>query len=186
MATKAKIYQFKVTLKGIRPPIWRRFQVESNLTFLDLHQVIQAVMGWYDAHLHQFFVGGYNITDRTTLEESGYGDADVAKTRLDEFVGQEGQKFVYEYDFGDSWEHELLLEKILEAEAGVNYPRCLKGKRNCPPEDCGGVWGYAEFLEALQDPENPEYEEMLEWLDDDFDPEEFDLEGVNEKLTGLG
>lgn len=186
MAAKATIYQFKVTLKGIRPPIWRRFQVESHLTFLELHHVIQTVMGWGNAHLHQFFVNGRNLTDKITLEESGYGDGDVAKSWLDKFVQQEGQKFVYEYDFGDSWEHELLLEKILEQEAGATYPRCLKGKRACPPEDCGGVWGYQEFLEMLQDPENPEYEELLEWLDDEFDPEEFDLEWVNEMLARLG
>jgi hypothetical protein len=186
MAAKAKIYQFKVTLKGIRPPIWRRFQVESHITFLDLHHILQAVMGWYGYHLHQFFVNGYNLTDRATLEESGYGDGDVAKSWLGKFVQQEGQKFVYEYDFGDSWEHELLLEKILEPEAGASYPRCLKGKRACPPEDCGGVWGYQELLEVLQDPEHPEYEEMREWVDEEFDPEVFDLEGVNQRLSRLG
>jgi len=186
MTTKSKIYQFKVTLKGIRPPIWRRFQVASNITFLDLHHVIQVVMGWYNAHLHQFFVNGYTLTDKTTLEEVGLGGGDVAKTRLDQLVKQEGQKFSYEYDFGDSWEHELLLEKILESEAGITYPRCLKGKRACPPEDCGGVWGYEELLEVIQDPENPEHEDMLEWLGDDFDPEEFDLDGVNRGLVRLG
>jgi hypothetical protein len=183
MAAKAKIYQFKITLKGIRPPIWRRFEVSSAITFLDLHHIIQEVMGWENAHLHQFFVDGHNLTDRTTLEEVGYGGADVAKTRLDKFVQQEGQKFVYEYDFGDSWEHELLLEKILEPEAGASYPRCLKGKRACPPEDCGGFWGYQMLLEVLQDPEHPEHDDLLEWVDEEFDPEAFDLAGVNQMLA---
>lgn len=186
MAAKAKIYQFKITLKGIRPPIWRRFQVHSHITFVELHHTIQAVMGWAGYHLHQYFVNGYLLTDRETLDESGYGDGDVAKSWLNKFVQREGEKFVYEYDFGDSWEHELLLEKILEPEAGVTYPRCLKGKRACPPEDCGGVWGYQLFLEALQDPENPEYEELLEWLDYEFDPEKFDLEWVNKQLAQRG
>lgn len=186
MTTKVTIYQLKITLAGIRPPIWRRFEVSSNITFLDLHHIIQVVMGWENNHLHQFFVGEHNLTDRTTLEEVGYGGADVAKTRLDKFVQQAGQKFTYEYDFGDSWEHELLLEKILEPEAGVKYRRCLKGKRDCPPEDCGGIWGYENLLDVIQDPEHPEYEDMMEWLGGEFDPEEFDLEGVNEMLARLG
>lgn len=186
MAAKVKIYQFKITLKGIRPPIWRRFQVKSHIRFLDLHRIIQEVMGWEDAHLHQFFIGGYHLTDRDTIEEGGYGDGDVAKIWLDKFVGQEGQKFVYEYDFGDGWAHQLVLEKVLEPEAGATYPRCLTGKRACPPEDCGGIWGYQELLEVLQDPENPEREDMLEWLGGEFDPEEFDPTWVNEVLARLG
>ena len=186
MAAKAKIYQFKITLKGIRPPIWRRFQVKSHIRFLDLHRIIQKVMGWENAHLHQFSVDGYHLTDGITLKESGYGEGDVAKTWLDSLVEEEGQKFVYTYDFGDSWEHQLVLEKVLEPEAGATYPRCLKGKGACPPEDCGGVWGYQELLEVLQDPENPEHEEMLDWLGGEFDPEEFDLEGVNQMLVRLG
>lgn len=186
MAAKAKIYQFKITLKGIRPPIWRQFQVNSHIRFLDLHRIIQGVMGWEDAHLHQFSVDGYLLTDGITLKETGSGGGDVAKSWLDALVAEEEQKFVYEYDFGDSWEHEVVLEKILEPEAGATYPRCLAGKRACPPEDCGGVWGYQELLEVLKDPENPGHDEMLDWLGGEFDPEEFDLEGVNEVLARLG
>lgn len=181
MAAK-KIYQFKVTLRGIRPPIWRRFQVYSDITFYELHEILQVVMGWYDSHLHLFDLGGFLITDAETLAE-GWGDgANEQKARLNKYLTQEGEKVRYEYDFGDSWEHDVLLEKILTAEPDTYYPRCLKGKRACPPEDCGGVWGYADLLEALADESNPEREEYLEWLGGDLNQEAFDLTEINEGL----
>ena len=179
------IFQFKVALKGIRPPIWRRIQVANDITFYHLHRILQEVMGWYDAHLHQFDIGGWQITDAETLADSWDDGSDEQKTRLGEQIGREGQKMRYEYDFGDSWEHELLLEKILPAEPGVHYPRCLKGKRACPPEDCGGPWGYEALLEALADADHEEHESYLEWVGDDFDPEEFDLEEINDALSSL-
>ncbi len=124
-----KVYQFKVTLRGIRPPIWRRIQVYDDLTFYEFHHVLQQTMGWYDAHLHLFDIGGMHITDAETLA-SGWGDGkDEQTTLLNQIVRQEKQKIRYVYDFGDSWEHDLLLEKILPIEAGMRYPRCLKGKR---------------------------------------------------------
>jgi hypothetical protein len=135
-----RIYQFKVTLRGLRPPIWRRVQVYDDLTFYEFHRVLQATMGWWDAHLHQFITPDrLFITDATTLSELGVDGWDEQKIRLKQLFKQEGQKMVYEYDFGDSWEHDVLLEKILPVETAVTYPRCLKGKRACPPEDCGGV-----------------------------------------------
>ncbi len=178
-----KIYQFKVTLRGIRPPIWRRFQVYDDLTFYQFHHVLQDVMGWYNAHLHVFTVDGWQIADAETLAEGWSDGENEQKAKLKKYLRREGQKFRYEYDFGDSWEHDVLLEKILPVEPGVFYPRCLKGKRECPPEDCGGVWGYAELLEALTDADHPEREEYLEWLGDEFDPEEFDLEAINKSLA---
>jgi len=184
MAAK-KVYQFKVTLKGIRPPIWRRFQVVSSITFYELHHILQEVMGWYNAHLHQFDLGGLLVTDAETLAE-GWGDGvDEQKARLNKYVGREGQKLGYEYDFGDGWEHTLLLEKILPAEKNIHYPRCLKGKRACPPEDCGGVWGYAELLEVLADEDHSEHEEYLDWFGGDLDPEAFDLDEINEILQDM-
>ncbi len=176
------IYQFKVTLRGIRPPTWRRFQVYDDLTFYQFHRVIQEVMDWYDSHLHTFDFNGWQITDADTLEEGWSDGEDEREVTLKKYFKAEGDKCRYEYDFGDSWEHDLLLEKILPIEPGVFYPRCLKGKRACPPEDCGGIWGYEELLEALADPENPERENYLEWLGDEFDPEEFDLEAINDSL----
>lgn len=184
MATQT-VYQFKITLKGIRPPIWRRFQVHSDITFYELHRIIQEVMGWYDGHLHLFDLGGMIITDGETLAEVWEDGVDEQRTRLPQFIRQAGQKLRYEYDFGDGWEHELLLEKILPAEAGVHYPRCLKGKRACPPEDCGGVWGYAGLLEAMADKSHSEREMYLEWLGDEVDPEAFDLAEINETLQEM-
>lgn len=178
-----KIYQFKVTLCGVRPPIWRRFQVYDDLTFFQFHRVLQEVMGWDDAHLHTFDLNGWQITDAETLAEGWSDGEDERKAKLKKHFNAEGQKCRYEYDFGDSWEHDLLLEQILPVEPGVFYPRCLKGKRACPPEDCGGVWGYTDLLEALADEDNPEREDYLDWLGDEFDPEEFDLEAINEDLA---
>jgi hypothetical protein len=175
----SEVYQLKVTLKGIRPPIWRRVQV-GDCTLGVLHQVIQAALGWTDSHLHSFEVGGEQygepdpesgVTSERRLELSAIASAGV-------------KKFTYTYDFGDNWEHTIEIEKTLPAEAGVRYPRCLTGKRACPPEDCGGPWGYADFLAAIQDPAHEGHEEMLEWAGGEFDPEEFDLDAVNAALAG--
>ncbi len=184
MTTKT-VYQFKVTLRGIKPPIWRRFQVYSDITFYELHQIIQEVMGWYDSHLHAFDVGGLLVTDAETLVEVWEDGVDEERVRLKKHLTWEGQKIRYEYDFGDSWEHDVVLEKILAAEPNVHYPLCLKGKRACPPEDCGGIWGYADLLEALADPAHPEHEMYLEWLGEDLDPEAFDLAEINEILQEM-
>jgi hypothetical protein len=180
-----RIYQFKITLRGIRPPVWRRFQVVDDLTFFQFHYVLQEVMGWYGGHLHLFDLGGFHVIDTELLAEGWHDGTDEQKARLKQYIKQPGQKLRYEYDFGDSWEHEVLLEKILPVEAGVHYPRCLKGKRACPPEDCGGVWGYEDLLEAMTDENHPEREMYLDWLGDELDPEEFDLEAVNEILAEM-
>lgn len=110
---------------------------------------------------------------------------DEKTVTLDKIVRREKFKFIYEYDFGDGWEHELLIEKILPVEDGKTYPVCLTGKRACPPEDCGGIWGYSDFLEAVQDPDHPEHEEMLDWAGGEFDPAVFDLQEVNAELKEL-
>ena len=183
---KNQVYQFKVTLRGIRPPIWRRFQVTDDLTFYQFHRVLQEVMGWYGGHLHLFDLNGFQITDAETLDEGFIDGEDEQKARLKQHVRQEGQKFRYVYDFGDDWDHEVVLEKILPVEADVVYPRCLKGKRACPPEDCGGIWGYEELLEILADTDHAEHATYMEWVGDEFDPEAFDLEELNEILEELG
>jgi hypothetical protein len=152
-------YQIKVTLKGSKPPIWRRMQVISATTLVQLHCILQCVMGWEGYHLYQFVVGGMAYGDPSMLEETEGEDA--RRVTLASLVRGEKDKFLYEYDFGDSWDHELLIEKVLPYEAGKRYPVCLTGKRACPPEDCGGIWRYAGFLEAIQDPQHPEHEDML-------------------------
>jgi hypothetical protein len=186
MPTQTQIYQIKVTLQDTEPPIWRRIQVRANMTLDRLHEVIQTVMGWTDSHLHQFIVGQTYFG----VPDPDYGDDlemnDEAKARLSQITREKGFAFAYEYDFGDSWVHELLLEKIAPPEQGVSYPMCLSGERACPPEDVGGTWGYEEFLAAIRDPEHPEHEDYLEWIGSEFDPQAFDLEGVNAALRRLG
>jgi hypothetical protein len=180
-----KIYQIKITLKNIKPPVWRRLQVPSDFGLEKLHTVIQIAMGWSNSHLHQFTAG-----DTYYGEPDPDYDDDVMKSEngvtISQLVSGEGARFNYEYDFGDSWKHEILVEKILPMEKGTRYPVCIKGKRACPPEDVGGVWGYADFLETITDPKDPEYEDTLEWAGGDFDPETFDIEEVNKRLNDLG
>ncbi len=182
-ATTRVVYQIKVTLKGSKPPIWRRMQITSETTLVQLHRILQRVMGWEGSHLYQFVIGGIAYGDPGMVGELDVEDARTVT--LAALVRGEKSKLLYEYDFGDSWEHELLVEKILPQDEGKRYPVCLTGKRACPPEDCGGVWGYASFLEAIHDPEHPEHEEMLEWIGGEFDPEVFDLDEVNMELQRL-
>jgi hypothetical protein len=183
MAKKpTQIYQIKVTLDHTHPPIWRRILVAGNTTLLKLHDILQIVMGWEDYHLHMFTVGGSIYGDPADDEYGDLGTIDEANYKLSQVIHIDGQRFSYEYDFGDSWDHTLLVEKILPPEEGVRYPVCLKGKRACPPEDVGGVWGYADFLKAVRNPRHPEHDEWLTWIGGTFDAEAFDLDEVNRLL----
>jgi hypothetical protein len=175
-----KIYQLKITLKNIRPPIWRRILVDSDIKLSKLHSIVQTVMGWYDCHLHSWNISGVDYGEPDEEYESYLLNEKTVK--LNKVVLREKFKFSYTYDFGDSWEHEILVEKILPATINTYYPTCIAGKRACPPEDCGGTWCYSELLSILSDPENPEYEEKIEWLEGGFDPEEFDLKEINSRL----
>ncbi len=178
-----KVYQLKVTLRGSKPPIWRRVLVPADASLLELHRIIQVAMGWDSTHLHQFVINEEYYS--TPTEDDWEPVIDESKFRLADVVPAENSKFIYEYDFGDSWEHQILVEKILPADPNETYPRCIKGKRACPLEDVGGIWGYEEFLEALRDPNHPEHESYLEWVGGDFDPEYFDLEEVNKLLEEI-
>ncbi len=182
--TDQTIYQLKITLKDIRPPIWRRVQVPSSTTLSQLHLIIQAAMGWWNCHLHQFSIQGIDYGE--PQPEYGLDLRDEKRVKLNQVVQQEKSKFLYLYDFGDSWEHSILVEKVLPREPEVSYPLCVKGKRACPPEDCGGPWGYAEFLEAIQDPEHPEHESFVEWIGGEFNSEACDLHEINQRLADLG
>jgi hypothetical protein len=184
--TSEMVYQLKVTLKGSKPPIWRRVQVPANITLHRLHMILQSVMGWTNSHLYSFDIAGieYSIPD----PDSDFGEfctKDSRRTKLNKVISQEKTRFTYEYDFGDGWEHDILVEKIFPAETGAQYPVCLAGKRACPPEDCGGIWGYDDLLKVIRNPEHGEYEEIIEWLGGLFDPEEFDIDGVNQSLVRL-
>ena len=177
------VYQIKVTLKGSKPPIWRRMQVTSATMLAQLHRMLQCVMGWEGYHLYQFVVSRMAYGDPRMLEEMEGEDA--RRVTLAALVQGAKDKFLYEYDFGDSWEHELRIEKVLPLEAGTRYPVCLTSKRACPPEDCGGIWGYASFLEAIHAPQHPEHEEMADWVGGGFDPEAFDRDEINREIQNL-
>lgn len=161
-----KIYQFKITLKEIKPPIWRRIQVPGSYTFWDLHVVIQDSMGWTDTHLHHFEI----INPETGIkEEIGIPDEDSIEdiTRagwehnIAHYFTSDNDKAEYIYDYGDNWEHAIRLEKILPRKEGIKYPICIGGERECPPEDCGGPWGYEDFLTAIMDPNHERHEKLL-------------------------
>lgn len=184
MPTSDEIYQIKVTLRHSKPPIWRRLLVPGDATLDDMHDIIQIAMGWTDSHLHQFIIAKeyYSIPDGEdwgpVLDERQY--------RLSQIAPSEKSKFIYEYDFGDSWEHEIVVEKILPRDPEAQYPTCLTGKRACPPEDIGGVWGFEAFLEAINDPEHEEHESYMEWWGEQFDPAALDLDEINQDLQNLG
>lgn len=184
--TSNQIYQIKVTLDDTHPPIWRRILVPAHTTLLKLHDILQIVMGWEDYHLHMFTIEGSIFGDPADDEYGDLGIVDEARFKLNQVIHREGQRFSYEYDFGDSWDHTLLVEKILPPQEGVRYPTCLKGKRACPPEDVGGVWGYENFLEAIRNPDHDEHEEYLAWIGGEFDSGAFDLEEVNTQLRKMG
>jgi hypothetical protein len=181
----APIYQLKITLDGITPAIWRRFLVSSNITLDRLHESIQIVMGWTNSHLHMFEIKEQIFGDPQDDEFGEMGTLDETEYRLRKAIDHEGQRLRYEYDFGDGWRHTLLLEKILPPDPSLRLPVCLMGKRTCPPEDVGGIGGYAFYLEALSDPDHPEHEEYLTWSGGDIDPEAFDLELVNQRLRNM-
>jgi hypothetical protein len=160
--------------------------VKENTLLSDLHCIIQTSMGWENAHLHQFIHDSvFYQPPYDFLEEDGYA-TDYSELALSQLINKEKQKTVYEYDFGDSWRHEILLEQILPEEEGTFYPVCIKGKGACPPEDCGGVWGYESLIETLKGKKTREQKQMLKWLGlksaDEFDPEYLDIENINEVL----
>ena len=181
-------YQFKVSLEGSKPPIWRRLLIPDNFTFIDLHAVIQASMGWENAHLFAFRHPGEYRRDIGIPSEDDWSGAEVRdaqEVRLRDEFKQEKQKMQYEYDFGDGWQHVVLLEKIPDEK--ILAPQCLKGKGACPPEDCGGLWGYYGMIETVNDPKSPDHQDMREWLGmkrgAKWNPEEFDIEECRRRVT---
>jgi hypothetical protein len=177
------IYQLKVTIKESEPPIWREIQVRSHITLYKLQRILQVVMGWGNTHLHQFTIDGTCYGQ--SHPEYGLEMKTERRARLDELVPEENASFLYEYNLDDSWMHHITVEKILEPTPGVHYPRCVAGDRACPPEECGGIRGYAEVLEILKNPEDPDYAETREWVDEDFDPEVFKIDEVNRQLKAI-
>jgi hypothetical protein len=185
-AATGNVYQFKIILRHISPPIWRRILMPEDATFWDLHVAIQSAFGWGNGHLHCFDKRNAAGTEWKRIEvpheESNASHYYVTYSERDEKIADwfspQLHSMCYTYDFGDEWIHEIKLEKIVPRDKRVAYPACIAGKRACPPEDCGGPWGYQELLEAVLDPKHERYEELKEWLGEGFDPDSFDLREV--------
>lgn len=180
------IIQLKITLQGTKPPIWRRILVDKSTTFSLFHSIILNAMGWVGGHLYEFNINGYRIGE-PHKDDEGWGGKliDASKKSLDNIISATKGKFMYTYDFGDSWEHLIKVEKFLLKEENIKYPICIEGELNCPPEDCGGVWGFYELLETIKNKKHPENKKTLEWLGGEYDPEYFDKKEINEILKNL-
>ncbi len=177
-------YQLRIELTGSEPPVWRRVQVLGQFPLSDLHDILQVAMGWKNEHFYQFIINDRIYGD----PELGSGDSrvDAETVSIGNLIKRAKVGFIYEYDFDDGWEHEIVVEKIrpLPDEEAALLPRCLEGEGACPPEDCGGIFGYFELLEALQDPHHHAYDEMKR-LYGDLDPTRFDRDAVNKRLSVL-
>lgn len=163
------IARLKITLNDVEPAVLRRIEVPFDIRLDRLHLVIQAAMGWTNTHLYEIRARdvGWGIPDR----DWGDGPLDARKARLGDVLEDVGAKTLrYLYDFGDGWEHTIKVERVVDPEPGILYPRLIEANGRCPPEDIGGPWGYAEFLEAIGDPKHERHAEFKEWLSDDFDP----------------
>ena len=185
MAKESVRYQFKVVLNHVKPSIWRRIVVPGNLTVWQLHAILQAVMNWSESHLHLFKIQDKEYGDPQDDETGLNAILDENDYRLERVIPKQvGFRFTYTYDFGDDWEHVLLVEKVLPQEGAAPGPVCLAGKGAGALEDSGGPYGFMELLEILKDPANPENAERLEWAGE-YDPEAFDLPEINRQLAIL-
>lgn len=181
------IIQLKITLQRTKPPIWRRVLVDKATTFEQLHHIIQLAMGWTNSHLYEFEINGYRISEPNEDLDAEFGDKfiDAATVTLDSIITDINEKFTYDYDFGDSWHHQILVEKFLPRDSKTKYPTCIDGKLNCPPEDCGGIGGFYGLLDIINNKRHPERKEMLEWLGGQYDAEHFDKDEINQELASL-
>ncbi len=185
-AASVPLYQLKMTLKWSDPAIWRRVVVRADMPLSWLHYVIQEAMGWTNSHLHHF-IAGSAIYGTPDPQNAGFGREilDERRHTVADLVPAAKKKFLYEYDFGDGWIHEVVAEKILPPDSGFKNPVCLAGENACPPEDCGGIPGYYNLLEILGDRKHPEYRDMKEWMGGKFDPAAFKLDAVNKAFKRL-
>ncbi len=176
------VRRLKIQLRGVKPAVWRRLEIASDTKLPIVSRALIEAMGWTDTHLHAFRVGRetYGVPDH----EFPNNDRDERRFTLAQLAPSSGERFTFDYDFGDGWEHDVVIEAIDAPVAHMIYPRCVAGKRACPPEDCGGPMGYANFLEALADPGHDEHKALFEWAGP-FDPEAFDIRQVNERLAAL-
>jgi SOS-response transcriptional repressor LexA len=181
---KDAVYRFKITLQGTDPAIWRRIETK-DVMLEQLHELIQSTMGWTNSHLHQFEIAGRRYTDPRFMMDDldDFGAVDYRGVRVSDLVSERGAglRMGYEYDFGDGWQHEIVLEEVTQSEPGSRYPRCIDGERACPPEDVGGVYGFAEYVEAITNPGHSEHDEFLEWRGP-FDPARFDAAQATRRM----
>lgn len=180
------VYQFRITLRGVEPPIYRVFHVSNRITFKKLHKIIQTVMGWKDDHSFEFKYGPIHIgiPDGEYFILDGF-HWDAARSRLSQLNLEYQDVLLYNYDFGDDWRHLLEVESSYYVNEGSIPPLCLEGENACPPEDVGGVGGFEYFLQVIRDPNNEEYEHLMTWAGGNYDPKAFNLDEVNRKLTKL-
>ena len=175
----AKIFQIKISLKNTKPPIWRRIKIDAATDLETFHYILQDVMGWTNSHLFEFTTSDKKRFSIVNDEFEDYEDTtEASEVTLQQVLKRKGSKLTYIYDFGDWWEHQILLEEQTNGPE-LEIPICITGKKACPPEDCGGLWGYYDMLEVIKDKKHVEHKEMLEWLGSDFDPDHFDKNEVN-------
>ncbi len=179
LAYHPRIVQMKISLLGIEPLIWRRIQVPDDMSLGRLHDIIQVAMGWRDGHLHAFHIGDrhYGIPDRE-FSDPNFKIYQEKNVKISSILEKGFRSFKYEYDFGDGWEHEVLVEEFPEFDPQLTYPRYIDGARRCPPEDVGGIGGYFDFLEAVMNPRHPEHKEMRAWYGGVFKPDELNIESI--------
>ena len=180
-APAADTVKLKVTLAGLRPPVWRRLLIPADATLDELHHAIQSGMGWHGGHLHEFDTGFARYGDPGTADDQDDVD-DESDVTLGSILAAGATRFRYTYDFGDDWVHQIVVEGMVPRTEGQPYPACIGGKRACPPEDSGGPYGLAELLAARADPSHPDHEETLEWLEGDYDPEAFSIAEADARI----
>jgi Plasmid pRiA4b ORF-3-like protein len=176
------VFQLRVTLDGVDPPVWRRLLVPAAVRVAKLHIIFQLAMGWTDSHLHSFTIGG----ERYGMHFDDYPEDEINENEVTVLRAiADHQRFTYEYDFGDSWDHVVVVEDFVRTPRGLKHAVCLDGQNACPPEDCGGVYGYADLREVLADPGHERHDELVGWVGGTFDASEFNLADVNVVLQSI-
>jgi hypothetical protein len=180
------IARLKITLDDVKPAVLRRVEVPFDIRLDRLHLILQAAIGWTNSHLYEIRARGVRWSTPLPDQDSGGDFLDARKVRLSEVLEDVGTKTLkYLYDFGDGWEHTIKIERLIDSEPGTLYPRLIEAKGRCPPEDIGGPWGYAEFLEAIADPKHERHRELKEWFADDFNPHVVDVDWLAEDVAAL-
>lgn len=183
-----EIIQLKVSLLHSKPLIWRQLQVHGDTSFFELHHILQISMGWRNYHFFEFNLEGYRMGKVEEEMSDGYGSNELMEARdvaLKDLITHPQEVISYLYDFGDGWKHQITVEQWLPKDATANYPACIAGEMNCPPEDCGGIGSFYHYLDILKDKQHPEHKETARWMGKTYNPERFDKERVNRQLSKL-